>query len=145
MASAAPYRLTVATSGMASGGCHCGGVRYRVDGDLRPVIDCHCEPCRRITGHHMAASACASTAIVLETGDTLTWYRSAPTTRYGFCSTCGSTLFWRVDDDPGHVSIAAGTIDQPSGLETVSAQFLAEHGDYHSPQPVPQQWPGDQT
>ena len=34
----------------ASGGCLCGGVRYRVQGPLRPILQCHCEMCRRATG-----------------------------------------------------------------------------------------------
>ena len=40
-----------------SGGCACGGVRYRLDAPPRAGVNCHCEPCRRITGHFMAATA----------------------------------------------------------------------------------------
>ena len=41
----------------ATGRCECGGVRYRIDGDVRDVVNCHCGRCRRFTGHHMAATS----------------------------------------------------------------------------------------
>lgn len=41
-----------------TGGCMCGAVRYAVHGPLRNVITCHCEQCRRSSGHFVAATAC---------------------------------------------------------------------------------------
>lgn len=38
--------------------CRCGAVRYEVNGPLRNVIACHCEQCRRSSGHFVAATAC---------------------------------------------------------------------------------------
>ena len=35
----------------------CGAVTYAVEGELRPVTNCHCYRCRRFTGHYLAASA----------------------------------------------------------------------------------------
>ena len=115
----------------ASGGCDCGGVRYRVDGELRDVVHCHCEPCRRITGHHMAATAAKVDDVHFESDATLTWHYRTSTTCYGFCSACGSTLFWSATDKADMLSIAAGTIDQPSGLSTVLAIYADEASDFH--------------
>ncbi|HJO79289.1 MAG TPA: GFA family protein [Acidimicrobiales bacterium] len=116
----------------ASGGCHCGGVRYRVVGPLRSVTNCHCDPCRRISGHFVAASAAQLSDVVLDSDETLTWYHSTETVQYGFCGHCGSTLFWRADDTATSLSIAAGTLDQPTGLMTNLALFGNEAGDYHN-------------
>jgi hypothetical protein len=44
---------------------------------------------------------------------------------------CGSTLFWRSDGNPDWTSIAAGTLDQPTGLRTQAAWWTAEAADYH--------------
>lgn len=115
----------------ATGGCACEGVRYRIVGDLRNVSDCHCEPCRRITGHHMAATAAPSDKVSFESDATLRWYDSTPTVQYGFCGNCGSSLFWRAADKPGHLSITAGSLDHPTGLRTDVALFVDEAGDYH--------------
>ena len=113
----------------------CGGVRYEIAGDLRDVWDCHCHRCRQFTGHHMAATASAVDALTFESDDALAWYSPEPTVEYGFCSRCGSSLFWRTLARPDRISICAGPLEQPSGLRTVAAWWMAEHGDYHAPAP----------
>jgi len=125
------------------GGCICRAVRYTIDGRLRAVTDCHCQPCRRFTGHHMAATAVEVRHIIFHGTDTLTWYDSAPGVQYGFCGRCGSSLFWRAADKPALLSITAGSLDQPTGLRTNLALYTAEHGDYHTPEPVPESRPAD--
>ncbi len=115
----------------ATGGCACGGVRYRITGHLRDVVHCHCEPCRRITGHHMAATAALRSDVHFESEDSLRWYQRTDTVRYGFCSTCGATLFWEAADKADMVSIAGGTLDQPTGLTTVLAIWADAASDYH--------------
>lgn len=126
---------------MGSGRCECGGVRYRCVGDLRPVIDCHCDRCRRITGHHMAASGCATANLVLVSAATLRWYEPAEGIFYGFCGVCGSTLFWRSDTDPAWTSIAAGTLDLPTGLHTAAAWWTDHAADYHELDPTVDSYP----
>ncbi len=116
-----------------TGGCACGAVRYRVRGDLRPVWNCHCDRCRRVTGHFMAATASAVDDIVIESESTLRWYHpdDDPSVGYGFCTTCGSTLFWRSTVDVRQMSIAAGTLDPPTGLHSEAALSGASASDYH--------------
>lgn len=58
----------------------------------------------------------------------LTWYRSSPTARRGFCNTCGSSLFWEMDGE-GKISVASGTLDAPTGTRTKAHIFVAEKGD----------------
>lgn len=114
-----------------TGRCDCGGVRYRIDGPVRNIVECHCEPCRRISGHHLAATAVANGHLHLEAEETLTWYQRTPTVRYGFCSVCSSTLFWRADDKVERTSVSAGTLDGPTGLTATMAICASEAGDYY--------------
>ncbi len=88
----------------------------------------------------MAASGCTSTELEIELG-TLRWYEASPGVFYGFCGTCGSTLFWRADEITDWVSIAAGTIDQPSGLHTNQAWWTETAGDYHRLDPAVTNYP----
>jgi hypothetical protein len=123
----------------ARGGCLCGAVRYRVDGPLRPVVACHCSQCRRTSGHYVAASGAAWKDLTIDDEDALTWYRSSPMARRGFCRICGGNLFWAADgrDD---VSIAAGTLDPPTGLSTVLHICIEDRSDYYGiPQGEPVQ------
>lgn len=115
-----------------TGGCACTGVRYRIDALPRSVTNCHCEPCRRITGHFMAATAAPASAVHFDSDSTLTWYDSTPTVQYGFCSGCGATLFWRATDKPDHLSITAGSLDTPTGLGTNLALYTDDASDYHN-------------
>lgn len=128
---------------MSGGGCQCGGVRYRVDAELRNVANCHCEPCRRITGHFMAATSADVADVVFESDGTLRWYDSTATVQYGFCDRCGSTLFWRASDRPDHLGITAGTLDTPTGLTTTVALFGDAASDYHRLDTQLETWPRD--
>jgi hypothetical protein len=114
-----------------TGGCLCGGVRYRVRGRLRPVVNCHCGQCRRTHGHFAAYTTASKVMLELLEEAGLRWYGSSPGVRRGFCGTCGGSVFWERADGPT-VSIAAGTLDAPTGLATVGHIYTAEAGDYYS-------------
>ena len=109
------------------GGCLCGAVRYRVTGPLRPVVACHCTQCRKTSGHHVAATSARRNMVEI-TGQ-VTWFASSGSALRGFCSTCGSNLFW---DGPGtHLSIMAGKLDAPTGVSLAGHIFVADKGDYY--------------
>lgn len=118
-----------------SGGCLCGRVRYEVRGRLRDIIACHCVQCRRTSGHFVAATACRRGAFALVTGATLKWYVAVPGFRRGFCSECGSNLFFEADAGE-RISIAAGSLDEPQGLKIVAHIFASEAGDYYAIDPL---------
>lgn len=113
-----------------TGGCLCGGVRYAVLGPLRPVVMCHCTQCRRMTGHFMAATAARRADFRLLTRKGLRWYASSEEARRGFCARCGSTLFWQAAGRD-YISIAAGTLDDSSGLKVACHIFVADKGAYY--------------
>ncbi len=126
-----------------TGGCLCGAVRYEVRGPLRAVVDCHCTQCRRTSGHFAAFTATHPEALVLIESAGLRWYPSSTSARRGFCGTCGSSLFWEPDSGE-RVSIAAGTLDLPTGLETVVHVFVEDAGDYYEiDDGLPQRADGD--
>ena len=113
----------------AHGRCLCGAVQFRILGPLRAVIYCHCNMCRRSTGHFLAATACARSDLVVS-GDALQWYASSPSARRGFCRHCGSNLFWDPIGEP-RMSVLAGSLDPPTGLHEMGHIFVAEAGDYY--------------
>lgn len=112
------------------GGCECRGVRYRVDGPLRSVVNCHCGQCRRVHGHVAAFASAAKADLTLTADAGLAWYDSSPAARRGFCKVCGASLFWEARD-ADDVGVAAGTLDGPTGLETVGHIYVADAGDYY--------------
>ncbi len=101
----------------ATGGCLCSALRYEVEGPLGPVTACHCAQCRRASGH-VAAFTVAERKQVTVTGN-VAWFASTPgVIRRGFCPVCGSQVFWDRIAAP-KLGIAAGSLDQPNGLELV--------------------------
>lgn len=114
-----------------SGSCLCGAVQYEVHGDLRPVVYCHCEQCRKTSGHFVAATACKTDTLKLLNDEGLAWYRSSPDAQRGFCSSCGSSLFWRPDHER-YVSIMAGTLARPTGLQATTHIYTDMASDYYS-------------
>ena len=113
------------------GSCLCGGVTYTVAGPMRDVYNCHCDRCRRFTGHHMAATAAPPSKVHFHSDESLSWFAPADGVEYGFCARCGSSLFWRTADSPDKLCITAGSLDQPTQLKTTRAWYVAEAGDYH--------------
>jgi hypothetical protein len=116
-----------------TGGCLCGGVRYVIDGPLRDVIVCHCSRCRRTHGGAAPYSRCTEADLTIE-GEALSWYVVDERER-GFCTHCGASLFWKVSGSDT-VSVAAGSIDPPTGLRTVGHIHLEEAGDYEEDLPA---------
>jgi hypothetical protein len=112
------------------GGCLCGAVRYAARGPLRDVVNCHCGQCRRFHGHFGAYTAAALAGLAIEGEEELRWFQSSDFARRGFCGRCGSSLFWHALGEDG-ISIAAGTLDAPTGLKTVRNIFGAHAGDYY--------------
>ena len=112
-----------------TGRCLCGGVRYRVAGPLRDVVFCHCSRCRRTHGHFAAYTACARADLELLEEVGLRWYESDGRRR-GFCASCGASVLWERAGGES-VSIAAGTLDEPTGLRPSHHIFTADAGDYY--------------
>jgi hypothetical protein len=95
------------------------------------VVDCHCGQCRRTHGHVAAYTSAAKAALELVEDTSLHWYGSSPGVRRGFCETCGASVFWeRVEGLD--ISIAAGTLDGPTGLATAGHIYVSDAGDYYA-------------
>ncbi len=107
----------------ATGGCLCGAVRFSIRGSLRSVTVCHCAMCRRACTSVGAYTACAPDAITIS-GSKLRWYRSSPVARRGFCSKCGSQLFWEPASGD-HISVSLGSLDEAAGLAIGEHIFVA--------------------
>lgn len=121
------------------GSCLCGGVTYVVRSQLRDVWNCHCERCRRFTGHHMAATATDAEGLVInDPSVALRWYAPVAEAEYAFCSICGSSLFWRATGAPHRISICAGTLTPPTGLRTAQAWWVSQASDYYSRPAIPE-------
>ena len=115
---------------MPSGQCLCGAISFEVAGELPGPDACHCSICRRWSGHVWASTDVPRDRVTIRGEDMLTWYQSSEKVRRGFCSRCGTTLFF---DPPARdwIAIAMGAFDKPTGTRLAKHIFTADKGDYY--------------
>ena len=99
------------------GGCHCGGVRYRVTGKPEHVSVCHCSDCRKSAGAPFVSWAAFRTADFKVEGNPVSYNSSANAYRH-FCARCGTGIYYMNEHIlPGLVDIQTATLDNPDALE----------------------------
>lgn len=99
------------------GGCHCGAVRYRVEGEAQHSAFCHCSDCRKSSGAPATVwSAFPADRFTVIAGEAKVYNGAGEAYRH-FCGTCGTGL-WYVNEPylPGVVDIQTATLDNPEAL-----------------------------
>ena len=97
-----------------TGGCQCGNVRFRVDGELGRASICHCRMCQKAFGGFFGPYVSAKP-------DQVTWTRGQPRlfassnlVNRGFCGDCGTQLTF---EGAGFFDIAIGAFDDPTEIK----------------------------
>lgn len=114
---------------MKTGSCLCGAVKFTAAA-LGGVTACHCTQCRKQTGNYWSSMHVNEADFALTEQRGLKWYRSSPTAQRGFCSECGSSLFWKADGK-NTISVTAGTIDGKTDSKLEGHIFCDDAGDYY--------------
>jgi hypothetical protein len=104
------------------GSCVCGQTSYTAF-DLNDISYCHCEQCRKMTGHFMAASQVSRENIKIK--GKIKWFYTHEGSRHGFCDNCGANMFWQNDNKPT-ISVTAGSIHDSKNLRTWHHIFTEE-------------------
>ncbi len=99
----------------STGGCHCGAVRYQVEGEPITHALCHCTDCRRCAGAPMVGWTMYPADAVKVTKGKPKVYASSPNVGRHFCGACGTGLFY-VNPVvlPGLIDIQSATYDDPN-------------------------------
>lgn len=116
---------------MHKGSCLCGAVNFTVEGDLPPPDACHCSICRKESGHYYAGTDVKKDALTITGAENITWYQSSPKVRRGFCTTCGSPLFFDPPTDRDWIGVSMGAFDTPTNTKLHIHIFVADKGDYY--------------
>jgi len=118
-AAAKPPATKKQAAGTMTGQCHCGHVKYRVQGPIRKCSTCDCRGCQRATG-----ALRVPFVTVLRSAFTITQGEPKPfrgTSKaqcdvngvWHFCPRCGTQVFWKPHKG-NLVDIFAGTLDDTS-------------------------------
>ncbi len=94
------------------GGCLCGAIRYEANVTTSENWFCHCRMCQKATGTVVSTSAIIPKSRLQIIKGVPKFYKSSKYVERGFCSDCGSPLFFRPTNEDW-MSILSGTLDDP--------------------------------
>lgn len=97
-----------------TGGCQCGAVRFRVEGEVTDVSICHCRMCQKAFGSYYAPLASVRGLKLVWTKREPSRFASSNLVQRGFCERCGTPLTYEAPDG---IAIAVGAFDRPDLLK----------------------------
>ena len=110
-----------------TGRCLCEAVPFTAKGHIKRISACYCGQCRKQNGGGPFYGVELQGELILEGEDSpVTWYASSEKAQRAFCSRCGSSLFWKANDDPSYFDVSMGVLDDSSQL-TLDAHIFADY------------------
>lgn len=95
------------------GGCFCGRVRYRIEGEPLGSAICHCESCRRTSGAQSIAWLTVPVKKFSFVSGEPADYRSSDAVSRTFCQSCGTSLTYRHDEEHDSIDVTTASLDLP--------------------------------
>jgi hypothetical protein len=105
-------------TGILSGGCQCGAVRYALTAPPERAHVCHCRKCQKAVGSPFAALAPVRRSHFAWTRGTPAAFASSSLAHRDFCAACGTPLTFRYDDSDT-ISVTLGSLDRPQDVPPV--------------------------
>jgi len=104
-----------------SGQCQCGAVKFTAEEVKTDFGACHCRMCQQLSGGvFMTANA---RGVTFTGEDMLTRYRSSKWAERGFCSKCGSNIFYRLLD-ADDIELCVGAFDDTTDFRLAHEIFI---------------------
>lgn len=113
-----------------SGACLCGAVRFTTTHMGRKIGACHCKMCRQWGGGPFMEVDCGAD-IRFEGAENIKVFQSSQWAERGFCSQCGSHLFYRLKEGQEHM-VPVGLFDDDAGLVFDHQVFIDEKPEYYN-------------
>jgi hypothetical protein len=114
------------------GRCLCGDVAFAARLPSRWVAHCHCTLSQRSSGAAFFTwvGLRVDDVAVADTQRRLAWFASSPVGERGFCTRCGTTLFFRSPRWPGELHVTRPNFDGPVDREPQAHVFWDTHVDW---------------
>lgn len=103
------------------GGCLCSAVRFTAQDVQTEHHVCHCRMCRRWAGSSFMAVSAGQ--VSFEGEENVSRYPSSEWAERGFCSRCGSSLFYYLKS-PATYMLSVGSFDDQEPFRLVSEIYI---------------------
>jgi hypothetical protein len=110
---------------LSEGGCLCGAVRYRAEGQARDATLCHCRTCRKAAGSPVVAWVTFPANGFTFVSGKPAEYRSSAKVIRTFCGSCGTPLTYRHTAFPSAVDVTTCSLDDPESFAPADHTFLS--------------------
>jgi hypothetical protein len=104
------------TQSSLEGGCLCGAVRYRLNGEPLVSAVCHCRTCRKSASAPLLPFLTFPNQRFRFSRGTPADFSSSPGVTRSFCGHCGSPLTYRNDNDPEQIDVMTCSLDNPEAF-----------------------------
>jgi len=125
------------------GGCLCGAVRYRIDGEPLSAGYCHCRMCQRAAGAPVVAWVAFRRGHFRFVKGDPDAYRASPRATRRFCSQCGTALTFEYSAGTDSVDVTIASLDDPNLAEPVYQIWTASRLPWLHLEGRGPQFPGD--
>lgn len=111
-----------------NGSCLCGGVKFSFKKFDSEIANCHCSMCRKFSGAAYGTFGTVNSEnINWESGfELIKVFNSSQKAHRGFCSNCGSSIYYRLSIPNAPFEIALGLLETEPA-EAVSANIFCAY------------------
>ena len=113
---------------MQTGGCHCGRVRFEVDGAPAAVVECNCSVCSRKGYLHWIVPR-AAFRLTAGAAELSTYRFGTRRAQHHFCRHCGVGSFYVPRSHPDGVDVNARCLDGVDAASLPRSPFDGRHWD----------------
>ena len=111
------------------GQCMCGAVKISASAKRPSIVACHCNMCRRWSAGPFMAVNCQS--VTFKGNENIGRIRSSDWAERGFCTKCGSNLFYHLVESSDY-QISAGLFDDQSMFRMSLQVFIDSKPQYYN-------------
>lgn len=93
------------------GSCLCKSISFEIYNECRYSILCHCTMCQKSNAEFSNYTKVQKENFNFSTKKNLKWFYSSKNFKRGFCSNCGSSLFFQSQHSNSEIAVSTGSLN----------------------------------
>jgi hypothetical protein len=116
--------------GKFTGSCSCGDLKYEVDGDIKSIVNCHCNICRKMNGSAFSTYVAVSDDNFSILSGNLKTHQITEHARKNFCEKCGTPIYNSNPKYAGLKILHLGSLDESPAMDPVANIYCESQIDW---------------